>query len=171
MNILFIGLVGSGKSTIGSLLAKELAASFVETDVLTLERTGYESVKAVYDDRVSLWEETEIEVMKQLSHKDNQVIACGGGIAENDINFQFFRENSKVTHIIYLRSEASVLAERVLTTHADMTMNEIDAVTENMKQLFEKRDTLYRLQATMTIDTTNKTATDNIKEILAAVKQ
>ncbi len=169
MNILFIGLVGSGKSTLGSMVAKELGYAFIETDVLTLDRTGYASINDVYKESVSFWEETEIEVMKALSGHTKQVLACGGGVAENDINFQFFRENSETTHIIYLYSEAGVLAERVLTAHSEMTLKEVDAVTAKMKELFKKRDSLYRLQATHVIDTTNKTATDNVREILDIV--
>lgn len=169
MNIILLGFMGSGKSTIGKQLAKELDYSFKESDAIALERSGLESISEVFNLRRTLWTESEIEAMRHISHYDDQVIACGGDIAENEICFQYFQENGKTNHIVYLNTSSEILAERIVTSHKEKGISDFIRVKANIDKIFEKRDSLYKFQSTITVNTDNKKPLEITKEILKSI--
>lgn len=169
MNIILLGFMGSGKSTIGKQLAKELDYSFKESDAIALERSGLESISEVFNLRRTLWTESEIEAMRHISHSDDQVIACGGDIAENEICFQYFEENGKINHIIYLETSSDILAERIIMSHKEKGLSDFIRVKANIDKIFEKRDSLYKLQSRIIVNTNKKTPMEIIQEILSVI--
>ena len=116
MTILLLGLMGSGKSTIGKLLAEHFGYKFHEMDHLVLEQSGFNSVSEVYEHRMSLWKESELEVSKELSKKENLVIAASGGLSENQLNILYFQENCKHLEIVFLHVDIAKAEQRLLNS-------------------------------------------------------
>lgn len=171
MNILLIGLIGSGKSSVGRNLAQLLNYKFVESDAETLEHTGFSSVEEVYEVRASLWKENEIIVMHELSKQDKQVIACGGGVVENDINFLYFRENCpKDFKVIYLKAKAKTLAKRISVASNKMTINELNRMEENIEQLIEKRSNNFEYYADYVLETDDLDLSEVVQRTLKLAK-
>ena len=158
MILLLIGFIGSGKSSTGRMIAKEMDKTFVEMDAEVLLETGMPSVQDVYKVRLSLWDECELQVCKKLSNQDDTVIACSGDIVENDLNFQYFKENApNKFKTVYLHASPEVLAKRIISSHPDAKMQDEDKIISNIKSFFDKRDTLYKMHADLTIHTEGKT--------------
>lgn len=79
-NLVLIGMMGCGKSTVGALLAQQLGWELVDTDLLIEEREGH-TIPEIFASRgESYFREREREVALELSKRENTVIACGGGL-------------------------------------------------------------------------------------------
>jgi len=162
MNILIIGFLGSGKSSIGKRLARNLDYKFVELDDVVLDYTGYTNIQDVEKKRKTLWKECELQVSKDLSLDDNMVIACGGGFINNELNMDYFKDHNPKVAVIYLSAKIETLARRSLEK-AKLKGKNITAETIQaaIAKIFSLRDTLYRNSADIVIQTDN-TETDAI---------
>ena len=79
-NIILIGMMGSGKTTVGKLLAGCLRRPFVDTDALIEEREGRSIPDIFEQDGEDVFRALELEVSRELSLQSSLVIACGGGL-------------------------------------------------------------------------------------------
>ena len=83
-NIVLIGMMGSGKTTVGGLLAQRLRRPFVDTDVLIEEREGRSIPDIFARDGEVFFRGLERTVAQELSGLSGLVIACGGGLPLRD---------------------------------------------------------------------------------------
>ena len=79
-NIVLIGMMGSGKTTVGKLLAQRLRRPFVDTDALIEEREGRSIPDIFEQDGEEFFRTLERKLSRELSGKSGLVIACGGGL-------------------------------------------------------------------------------------------
>ena len=78
-NVILVGFMGAGKSTVGRLLARRLGRCFVETDAMITAREG-RSIPEIFTDRGEpYFRRLEAEVLDALAEKQGHVIATGGG--------------------------------------------------------------------------------------------
>ena len=90
MNIYLIGMMGSGKSTLGKTLSEKIQKPFVDLDS-EIEKTGGKSVSEIFNqDGEDHFRKLESEELKQYSES---VVACGGGIILDEENRQYINEN------------------------------------------------------------------------------
>ncbi len=174
MNILLFGMMGSGKSSVGKLLAEKLGYRFIELDKLILNHTGYESVQAVFADKISIWKEAELELCKDLCSSDKQVIACGGGFLDNELNLTYFAESRVDYKAVYLYCNEALLAKRVhirsklaagnISAPAKITKHRI---TKNIAGIFPQRDAKYRLHADHVVSSESESLDETCQEIMA----
>jgi shikimate kinase len=167
MNILIIGTVGSGKTSIGFTLATMLKMKVIELDTLVLKHTGYSRIEDVYKYRVSLWKECELEISKDVSLEDNTVFICGGGFVENELNFTYFREHSRRLFTIYIHSTPQTIANRL----KKITNNKDVKIDDRIKKIYEKRDLLCRLHADFVVENEKKEIVDVAEEVWQLIKQ
>lgn len=167
MTILLLGLMGSGKSTIGRLLAEHFDYKFHEMDHLVLEQSGFNSISEVYEHRMSLWKESELEVSKELSKKENLVIAASGGLSENQLNLLYFQENCKHLEIVFLHVDIEEAEKRLLNS-ASHSFSEIEKekMQHNLEKIAQKRDFLNKIYATLVVDTSHVDANQATQEII-----
>jgi len=89
-NIYLIGMMGSGKSTVGKILSKKMKKPFIDLDS-EIEKTGGKSVSEIFNGNgEEKFRQMESEQLKQYSES---VVACGGGIVLKDENRHFIKEN------------------------------------------------------------------------------
>ncbi len=169
MNILLLGTIGSGKSTIGSRLARLLEYRFIELDDVVLEHTGFSSIDEVYEHKTSFWKECELEISKDISLDDGQVIACGGGFADNALNILYFQEHNPV-YCVYLHASPETLSRRLLSTMDQERLAHLE-LTDKMSELYLKRDGIYRLHANMVVETNDREVKDVVREIRDSLDQ
>ena len=79
-NIVLIGMMGSGKTTVGGLLAKRFRRPFVDTDALIEEREGRSIPEIFSRDGEAFFRSLELKLSRELSGRSGLVIACGGGL-------------------------------------------------------------------------------------------
>ena len=78
-NVILVGFMGAGKSTVGRLLARRVGRCFVETDAMITAREG-RSIPEIFADRGELYfRQLEAEVLEALTDKRGHVVATGGG--------------------------------------------------------------------------------------------
>ena len=85
-NIVLTGFMGSGKSTVGRLVAEELQREFVDSDDLVVERAGKSIAQIFADEGEEGFRRLESSVCQQLARQDDLVIATGGGALLNEDN-------------------------------------------------------------------------------------
>ena len=79
-NIVLIGMMGCGKSTVGALLAERLGRTFVDTDAL-IEKWEGRSISEIFAaDGEGYFRDQELGVSEELARQQDLVIACGGGL-------------------------------------------------------------------------------------------
>ncbi|MBN1481647.1 shikimate kinase [candidate division KSB1 bacterium] len=109
-NIYFLGFMGSGKSRVGRAFANMLGWPFLDTDDLIEERAGKKIGQIFAHDGEKVFRQLETDVIKEVSHLKNNVIALGGGAVIRDVNWEFLN-SSGVT--ICLAAPVELLAERI----------------------------------------------------------
>lgn len=103
-----VGMMGSGKSTVGPLVAVALGRSFVDLDLAIAARTGLEVAELVAGDEPSFREE-EAAAVREAAGTD-AVVATGGGVVLDDGNVAAMRASGVV---VWLEAAADVLAVRL----------------------------------------------------------
>lgn len=109
--IFLIGMMGSGKSTVGKVLAESLGYQFFDSDKIVEEAAGGASVAKIFEEQdEDSFRDAETEVLKQLSCMGRLVVATGGGIVVRPMNWSYLRHGLTV----WLDVPLEVLAERVV---------------------------------------------------------
>ena len=83
-NIVLIGMMGSGKTTVGALLARRRCRPFVDTDARIEEREGRSIPDIFTQDGEDVFRAMELKLSKELSGQSGLIIACGGGLPTRD---------------------------------------------------------------------------------------
>ena len=95
-NIVLIGMMGCGKSTVGALLAHRLGRELVDTDVLIEQREGRAIPDIFSRDGEEGFRALELELCRELSGRRGLVIACGGGLPTQEAAIAALKENGLV---------------------------------------------------------------------------
>lgn len=109
-NIVLIGMMGSGKSTIGKLLADELGFEFIDTDNLIEEREGRIVAEIFARDGEKYFRQIETEILRETFNKENCVISCGGGAPTMPANLPIFQN---VKNVFFLDANPRILYDRI----------------------------------------------------------
>ena len=81
-NIIFIGMPGAGKTTIGKEVARTLAWPFFDSDVRLRERI-HRDIKELFRESEAAFRQEETETLRELCQKEGIVLSCGGGVSAN----------------------------------------------------------------------------------------
>ena len=158
MITLLFGLLGSGKSTVGQLLAKQTGARFIEMDTLIADTLGVKSPNEVSS---VLWKECQLEICKDLSVQENIVVATSGNIVENDLNILYFQHHSTQLRIIYLKATLESLVSRTLLEKEDTRQH----LEEYFSLTLKNREPLYMLYADAVFPNDTKTPQQVVNDI------
>lgn len=161
MNITLIGMMGSGKTTVGIELEKALKTfSLVDVDSEIVKTRGL-NIPVIFEKFGEIYfRELETSMIKKNLNKDNLIISTGGGVFENPENRKLLLENSTV---IYLKTSSDVIFERIKNeTHRPLLGK--DFSVDTISAIIEKRRGNYEL-AHFTIDTDFKSPYNIVTEI------
>ncbi len=166
-NLALIGFMGTGKSTVGKVLAEKLNKQYIELDSVIENKAGKSISKIFRDEGEIAFREMEIAAVKEISGKKNQVIACGGGIILNRINIERLRPDSI---IVLLRASPSVILKRVSTTDDRPLLNSADKL-KNIRNLLKQRGPLYKTASDFEIDTSRLSVESVVNEIIGKIEK
>jgi shikimate kinase len=125
MNLVLIGLMASGKTTVGRLLAKALGRPFVDADLEVEARTGRSIPDIFATDGEAVFRDLEAEAIADLCRRDGLVIATGGGAVLRPANREALRRSGLVFWLdlppaeLYRRAGRQGLAGRPLLRDDD----------------------------------------------------
>jgi len=136
--IALIGFMGSGKTTVGRLVASRLGYRFLDLDSLILENAG-KSIREIFDqDGEEAFRRIESDALYSVREMNRLVIATGGGAPIRQENQEFF-ENLAVT--FYLEVSFEEFLER---TGADRARPLLDRSEQELEELYRSRLPVYR---------------------------
>ena len=165
MNIFIVGPMGSGKTTVGKIVASELFLEFHDTDAKIEENTGV-TIDWIFDiEGEAGFREREKDSLKQLVGKKNIVLATGGGIILSKSNRDLLSENGIV---IYLKSNQKDLIKRMKNDKTRPLLKNGN-IEEIIKKLCKEREPLYEEIADFEIVTKNKRIHEVINEIITII--
>lgn len=148
-NIVLIGMMGAGKTTVGKILAKQLGKTFIDSDEEIQKRTGVK-ISHIFDvEGEEGFRQRESAVIQDLVRLDNIVLATGGGAVLKPENRQALLENGVV---IYLKSGVHDLWQRTRHDHNRPLLQTANPRAK-LQELFEKRDPIYSAAADYVIHT------------------
>lgn len=131
--------MGTGKTTVGKILAEQLRKKFVDMDSELEERTGKSIARIFAEDGEPYFRNMERQLARELAAAKNQVIAAGGGIVLDPDNVRDFSRTGKV--ICLFAAEEEIL-RRVSSSTARPLLEKSDKL-QNIKNLMEQRRGLY----------------------------
>ena len=166
-NIFLIGLMGSGKTTIGKLLSKKLDKLFFDSDQVIEERLGVKVPLIFEYEGESGFRQRESNVLKDLVAKKNIILATGGGVILSSKNRELLSSNGVV---IYLKADYENLAKRMENDKSRPLLQGTEIIP-TLKKLFKTRDPLYTSIADYEVNTKNKKAYQIEKEIRTLITQ
>lgn len=162
-NIILIGMPGSGKSTIGVLLAKSAGMGFIDTDLLIQSSSGRLLYKMIEEDGIEAFIRDEEQVLKTVVC-DNCVIATGGSAVYGEAAMAHM---AKLGRRVYLRLPCKTVEERLGNIR---TRGVVMREGETVGQLYEERVPLYEKYADITVDGSG-TPEEIVERVLSAVNK
>lgn len=171
MNIVLIGFRGTGKSTVGKLLANRLRRDFVDSDNYVESYTG-KTIKHIFEDMGEEgFRKLEADVIAKLSKMDNKIIATGGGATLREDNVRNLKDNG---FLILLEATPEIIHSRI--AQDENTMRQRPSLTnrkpiDEIKHLIEHRKMSYQNAADYTINTSRVSRNDIVNEIIAVIER
>ncbi|MDD2485288.1 MAG: 3-dehydroquinate synthase [bacterium] len=160
MNIILAGFMGSGKSSVGPLLARMMGIDFLDTDSLIETKAG-KSIDSIFrDEGEGFFRELESSVLAGIKGED-KVIAIGGGALVNTENIHVLKKKGL---LIVLRVSPQTAAVRLADAPGRPLLNKIDGDREKLAALMAEREAGYG-KADIFIETDNLSPQDVAKAI------
>lgn len=147
-NIILCGFMGCGKTSIGRKLAQKCGREFIDMDKYIEDKTGMTVTEIFAEKGESGFREIETEACRELSEKDNLIIAAGGGTLTFTKNVDILKKGGK---IVFIDVSYENLCERLKhDTHRPLL--QVENRNEVIKELLKKRLPLYRAAASVYVN-------------------
>lgn len=148
-NIILIGFMGTGKSTIGRKLSRTFGYPLIDTDQMIVEQEECPIAEIFADRGEKAFRDLETRVLRSLSRHSGHIIATGGGIIGRPENRRLLRHLGYVVWLV--ASPDEILARTARNTNRPLLNN--DHPEETVRNLLEIRTPLYRATAHLAIET------------------
>lgn len=162
-NIILIGFMGSGKTSVGIQLAKKLSFQFKDTDRMIEDNCG-RSIKSIFArEGEGFFRELETKTIKDLIGKtEKHVISVGGGLPVQPGNGELLQQLGQV---IYLKTSSDTIMKR-LSGDTTRPLLSGDNPKEKIEALFKLREPLYEAASHLNVITDDRKISDIIEEII-----
>lgn len=134
-NIVLIGIMGSGKTTVAEALSRELDMPFLDTDAL-VERT-YGPIPGLFERGEDCFRDAESRIISQIADLEGTIISTGGGVVLREENIRALKKNGV---IFFIDRPVRLIAESIDCSGRPLLKNGPQALYE----LMEKRFPLYK---------------------------
>jgi shikimate kinase len=164
--IILTGFMGTGKTAVGQLLAKELKLRFVDTDHL-VEQECNQSIVEIFEQKGEEgFRDCEKKVVQKALSEKGIVMATGGGAVLDADNLKLMKEKGT---LIALSASAEVIFQRI-SKLGDRPLLRTRDQLETIKNLISHRSPYYR-QADFIVDTSGKSVEQTVQELLKVLHE
>lgn len=139
-NLVLVGMPGSGKTTIGKIVAQRLGMDFVDTDEALTEQAGMTPAQLIENKGEAAFRDLEQQVIRDLSARHHTVLATGGGAILREENVLNLKGNGRIAFLDRPLEHLAVTADRPLSSDR-----------EKLRRRYEERYDLYRGAADLTL--------------------
>lgn len=166
-NIVLIGFMGAGKSTVSEYLSTLFAMDIVEMDQVIAEQEGMSipDIFATYGEEY--FRDLETQLLINMQKEKNVVISCGGGVALRERNVIEMKKNGRV---VLLTASPEVVYERVKDSE-DRPLLAGRGNVKGIAELMEQRREKYEAAADIVINTDNKTVLQICEELVQRLSE
>lgn len=166
-NIVLIGFMGAGKSTISEFLKNSFAMEVIEMDQIIAEREGMtiSDIFEVYGEQY--FRNLETNLLIEMQSKTNVVISCGGGTPMRECNVVEMKKNGRV---VLLTAKPETILNRVKDSH-DRPLIENNKTVPFIADLMEKRREKYEAAADIIIETDGKDELQICEELILRLRR
>ena len=166
MNIFIVGPMGSGKTTVGKIVAGELFLDFHDTDAKIEDTTGV-TIDWIFDiEGEAGFRKRETTILKEMVALNSIVLATGGGIVIEEENRELLASRGTV---FYLHTPLNTQVERTARDKDRPLLKDKDP-EKVLAELQELRQSLYEEVSDHIIDTESKSGSEVANEIVRLVK-
>ena len=172
--IFLTGFSGSGKSTIGPLLANSLGYEFVDLDQVIEKCAGKAITRIFAENGEEQFRELELQALQGVLERSDLVISLGGGVLENDRSYELIKEAGT---LVYLRSSTKTLARRLCNkTDRPLLKGENnrklsrEEIEEKISAILKKREPRYE-SASLTVQTDVKRIGSTVEELTRKIER
>ena len=150
-NIVLIGFMGSGKSTVGRELHSRLGYDLVDMDTVIEQREGRPITRIFEENGEEYFRDLETSLLKELNNGtgNRRIVSTGGGVVGREENRDLLRQ---MGYVVWLQAPVEVIAERT-GRNRDRPLLHTDNPLEKIAALLEKRTPWYQETAHLTVDT------------------
>lgn len=164
MNLVLIGYRGTGKSTVGRILAERLDRELISTDAEVIRRAGRPVPEIVKESGWEYFRDLESAVCRDLSGGDGLVIDTGGGAILRPQNVVALKSNGK---LFWLTAEVATITARIGGDTQRPSLTGRKSFTEEIEDVLQERRPLYQAAADQVIATDGRSAEEIAEAILA----
>lgn len=166
-NIVLIGFMGAGKSTISDYLKTVFAMDVIEMDQIIAERAGM-SISDIFETYgEQYFRDCETNLLIEMQSRTNVVISCGGGTPMRECNVVEMKKNGRV---VLLTAKPETILERVKDSH-DRPLIENNKTVPFIADLMSKRREKYEAAADIIIETDGKSELEICEELIHSLRQ
>ncbi|MFT5612231.1 MAG: shikimate kinase [Arenicella sp.] len=164
-NLILIGPMGSGKTTVGKQLAKRTRMDFVDSDHMIEDRCGV-SISTIFDiEGEDGFRKRETKMLQELCERTGIVLATGGGAITSEENRILLRKSG---FVIYLKTTIETQLARTQKTQNRPLLENVD-IADKLSELMEERGTLYEQEADLVVRSGDRVVSKVVEEILQTV--
>ena len=161
-NIVLIGFMGSGKTSVGGQLSQLLEMDYLDTDDLIIEKSGKiinEIFKIHGEDYFRC---LEMETIKSLEGYENTIISCGGGVVLNSDNIKSLKQNAT---LIWLKASPEEIYRRISSDKTRPLLKDNFTIAY-IGKILQSRLALYENSKDIEIETDGKSIEEICNEII-----
>lgn len=166
-NLILIGAMGSGKTTVGKQLAKRTRMDFVDSDHMIEERCGV-SISTIFDiEGEDGFRKRETKMLRELCERNGIVLATGGGAIVSEENRILLRKSG---FVIYLKTSIETQLARTQKNQNRPLLENVD-VKDKLNELMDERGSLYEQEADLTVMSGDRVVSKVVEEIMQTVEK
>jgi len=165
-NIILIGMMGSGKTSIGKAISKTASLSFIDTDAMIENRLNMTIPQIFSQYGEAYFRSMEADAAQQAATCVNTVIATGGGMVTNPQSMTLLKASG---FVVYLRCNPRLLYKRTAKDHNRPLLDTHMERLEKLENLLSQRGHLYTQYSDFILDTDESTINELTEMILARV--
>ncbi|MDK2742808.1 MAG: shikimate kinase [Nitrospira sp.] len=164
MNVVLIGYRGTGKSTVGKLLAARLDRSLLSTDAEIVKSAGHTIPEIVEQHGWEYFRDLESQVCQKVAASDGLVIDTGGGLILRSQNVEILK---KTGTLFWLTASVETITGRISRDTQRPSLTGAKSFVDEIQDVLRERIPKYQAAADHVIETDGRSLTQVADEILA----
>lgn len=156
---------GTGKSTVGRLVASKIQKEYIETDIIIMEKTGLPISKIVAEHGWDYFRNLETKVIEEVATYDGKVVTTGAGIITVQKNIRLLKPTGK---FFLLTASIPTMLKRLENDQRKPRLTTRQSLKEELEEVLSQRQELY-LDAADEIIETDFTTPEEVADMIAAL--
>ncbi len=162
-NIVLIGFMATGKSSVSRLLSKKLNMKLIDTDIY-IEQKENMSINEIFHKRgEKYFRDLEKQSLEILSNQKNIILSTGGGIISNEENIRLLR---KIGRVVWLKASTDTIIRNLEKSKIKRPLMKVENKKQKIESLMKSRIDKYSRCSHFEIDTDSKNIDEVVSNIL-----